>query len=199
MAQDARFGAKWITDVNVSYTIAKTVRLTVGAANLFDVRPDENGLITTSTGSASSVYGQSPFSAAAGTPFKIVAATRGSGEGVAILVPPNSPIRTVVDLRGKQVIVSSARGSVAQFLLLGALREARVDPRKVTRVGPEVARIVVARENPELVAPSPDIVRELQHVADRFHAEGVLPAHVDVSSIVDTSIFAETESTPASN
>ncbi|RZK02787.1 MAG: ABC transporter substrate-binding protein [Novosphingobium sp.] len=226
--------------------------------------------------------------AAAGTPFKIVAATRSSGRGVAILVPPGSPIRSVADLRGKQVIVSSARGSVAQYLLLGALREAKVDPRevkigfmlpgeataaftagridawatfgtyqataetrgarvlrdgcginaslafiavtnaaledpvkrraivdyirrqraanawsiahpaeyaevfqRVTRVTPEVARAVVARENPQLVAPSPEIMRELQHVADRFHAEGVLPAHVDVSSIVDTSIFEE--------
>ena len=226
--------------------------------------------------------------AAAKTPFKIVAATRGSGKGVAILVPANSPIRSVADLRGKQVIVSSARGSVAQFLLLGALREAKVDPRevkigfmlpgeataaftagridawatfgtyqataetrgarvlrdgrginaslafiavssqaledpakrraiveyvrrqraanawsiahpreyaevfqRVTRVSPEVARIVVARENPELVAPSPDIVRELQHVADRFHAEGVLPAQVDVATIVDESVFRE--------
>lgn len=66
VAQDASFGAKWITDLSVSYTIARTVRLTAGAANLFDIRPDKNGQVTTSTGAASSVYGQSPFSAAGG-------------------------------------------------------------------------------------------------------------------------------------
>ncbi|HEX7872903.1 MAG TPA: TonB-dependent receptor [Sphingobium sp.] len=66
VSQDAYFGAKWITDLTVSYTLAKTVRFTVGAANLFDVRPDRNGQVTTATGSASSVYGQSPFSAAGG-------------------------------------------------------------------------------------------------------------------------------------
>jgi len=65
-SQDARYGAKWITDLSVSYTFASKLRLTVGAANLFDVRPDENGQVTTSTGAASSVYGQSPFSAAGG-------------------------------------------------------------------------------------------------------------------------------------
>lgn len=226
--------------------------------------------------------------AAAGTPFKVVAATRSSGEGAAILVPRGSPIRTVADLRGKQVIVSSARGSVAQYLLLGALREARLEPRevqigfmlpgeamaafsagridawatfgiyqataqtrgarvlrdgrginaslaflavadkalknpakrraivdyirrqrrandwsvdhpkeytatfaRVTGVSPEVAALAVSRENPRLVAPSPEIMRELQHVADRFHAEGVLPARVDVSTIVDDSLFRE--------
>ncbi|MFT3968450.1 MAG: ABC transporter substrate-binding protein [Sphingobium sp.] len=226
--------------------------------------------------------------AAAKAPFRIVAATRGSGRSVAILVPPGSPIQSVAQLRGRQVIVSSARGSVSQYLLLGALREARVDPRevkigfmlpgeaasafnagridawatfgtyqaaaevrgarilrdgrginaslgfitvatksledpvkrraivdyirrqraanawsianpdayvavftKVTRASPEVARLVVSRENPALVAPSPDIVRTLQTVADRFHAEGVLPGRVDVSGVIDESVFKE--------
>lgn len=69
--------------------------------------------------------------AAAKAPIRIVAAMRSSGRGVAILVPRGSPVGRVADLRGRQVIVSSARGSVAQFLLLGALREAGVDPHEV--------------------------------------------------------------------
>jgi iron complex outermembrane receptor protein len=66
VSQDAKFGAKWITDLSVSYNLTRALRLTAGAANLFDVRPDKRGQITTSTGGASSVYGLSPFSSAGG-------------------------------------------------------------------------------------------------------------------------------------
>ncbi len=62
--------------------------------------------------------------AAAGVPIKLVAAVRSSGRSIALLVPPDSPIRRLPDLRGAEVIVSSARGSIAHYLLLGALREA---------------------------------------------------------------------------
>ena len=62
--------------------------------------------------------------AAGGARVKVVAASVSSPTGVAILVPPDSPIRTVADLKGRNVIVSSARGSVAHYLLFGALREA---------------------------------------------------------------------------
>ncbi|MEH3107903.1 MAG: TonB-dependent receptor [Sphingomonas fennica] len=65
-SQDARFGAKWITDLNVSYALTRWLKLAGGAANLFDVRPDERGQNNTATGSASFVYGLSPFSAAGG-------------------------------------------------------------------------------------------------------------------------------------
>ena len=42
---DRRFGAKWITDLDVSYDLSKQVTLSVGANNLFDVYPDRNGAI----------------------------------------------------------------------------------------------------------------------------------------------------------
>ncbi|MFZ6718935.1 ABC transporter substrate-binding protein [Undibacterium sp. Ji49W] len=62
--------------------------------------------------------------AAGGARVKVVAASVSSPTGVAILVPSGSPIKTVADLKGRNVIVSSARGSVAHYLLFGALREA---------------------------------------------------------------------------
>ncbi|HEX2722496.1 MAG TPA: TonB-dependent receptor [Gemmatimonadaceae bacterium] len=37
---DETFGAKWITDVNVSYRVLRQLRLTVGSNNLFDIYPD---------------------------------------------------------------------------------------------------------------------------------------------------------------
>jgi iron complex outermembrane receptor protein len=39
---DQTFGAKWITDANVSYTFAQIYTLTAGADNIFDVYPDRN-------------------------------------------------------------------------------------------------------------------------------------------------------------
>ncbi len=70
--------------------------------------------------------------AAGGARVKVIAASVSSPTGVAILVPPDSPIKTVADLKGRSVIVSSARGSVAHFLLFGALREAGLKPDEVT-------------------------------------------------------------------
>lgn len=36
------FGAEWLTDLEVSWEISPTVRISLGAQNLFDVYPDEN-------------------------------------------------------------------------------------------------------------------------------------------------------------
>ncbi|MEM5453739.1 ABC transporter substrate-binding protein [Paraburkholderia phytofirmans] len=65
------------------------------------------------------------LAAAVGDPtLKIVATRVGSGEQLGILVAQDSKIRTVADLKGRTVFVSSARGSISQFQLYGALAEA---------------------------------------------------------------------------
>ena len=38
---DQTFGAKWITDANVSYRLLRQLRVTIGANNVFDVYPDK--------------------------------------------------------------------------------------------------------------------------------------------------------------
>ncbi|MFT4247047.1 MAG: ABC transporter substrate-binding protein [Pseudomonas sp.] len=80
--------------------------------------------------------GDTPVLAAAssGMPLKVIASARSGGRGVAILVRPGSDIRSVADLRGRNVVVSSARGSVAQYLLVRALQRAGIDERDV-RIG----------------------------------------------------------------
>jgi iron complex outermembrane receptor protein len=40
-ALDQTFSAKWITDLNASYSILRQLRLTVGSNNVFDVYPDK--------------------------------------------------------------------------------------------------------------------------------------------------------------
>jgi len=77
--------------------------------------------------------GDTPVLAAAtgGTPLRIVAVRRGQSRSIAILVPPDSPIRSVADLKGRNVVVSSARGSIAQYLLIRALAKAGVEEQDV--------------------------------------------------------------------
>jgi len=72
--------------------------------------------------------GDSPTlaAAAAGVAFRIVAVSTASPRGIAIVVPPDSGVRSVADLAGREVVVSSARGSISHYQLLGALREAGV-------------------------------------------------------------------------
>jgi sulfonate transport system substrate-binding protein len=73
------------------------------------------------------------LAAASGDPaLKIVATRVGSGAQLGILVGPHSTIRTVADLKGRTVFVSSARGSISQYQLYGALAEAGLSKDDVT-------------------------------------------------------------------
>ncbi|WP_242126300.1 ABC transporter substrate-binding protein [Sphingobium sp. Sx8-8] len=226
------------------------------------------------------------LAAAAGAPLRIVAGSRFSPRDVGIIVPPGSPIRSLADLPGRRVIVSSARGSIAHYLLLEALKEAKVDRRRVdigfmlpndaaaafaagrveawatfglyqiaaeqrgarilrdgqgissglgliaasraalddpakraalrdvlarlqqaslwaqahpdayarlfarqTGVDAPLAKLVVERENPVLIASDAAVTVPLQRVVDRFYADGELPAHVEVAKLVEPGIF----------
>ncbi len=226
------------------------------------------------------------LAAAAGVPLKIIAGSISSTKDIGILVPGDSRIRSVAGLAGKRVIVSSARGSISHYLLLEALKEAKLDRRKVdigfmlpndaaaafaagqieawatfgtyqlaaeqrgarvlrngeginsgltliaasqaaldnpakrealrdvlarlrkaslwsqahpadyarifvrqTKVDPKLAALIVERQNPLLIPPDATVVKPLQRVVDRFHADGELPAHIDVASIVDAGLF----------
>ncbi|MDB5782364.1 ABC transporter substrate-binding protein [Caballeronia mineralivorans] len=65
------------------------------------------------------------LAAAVGDPtLKIVATRVGSGAQLGIVVPADSKLRSVAELKGRTVFVSSARGSISQFQLYGALAEA---------------------------------------------------------------------------
>jgi sulfonate transport system substrate-binding protein len=67
------------------------------------------------------LVGDAPFTfaAAANVPVKAIGAIRQSQEGLAILVPRESGIRSFVDLRGKKI--ATGRGSIGHQLILAAL------------------------------------------------------------------------------
>ncbi|WP_315719778.1 MULTISPECIES: ABC transporter substrate-binding protein [unclassified Bradyrhizobium] len=67
------------------------------------------------------LVGDAPFTfaAASGVPVKAIAAIRQTQEGLAMLVPETSPIRSFDDLKGKKI--ATGRGSIGHQLVLAAL------------------------------------------------------------------------------
>ncbi|MEU6121772.1 ABC transporter substrate-binding protein [Streptomyces sp. NPDC047123] len=65
------------------------------------------------------------FAAGAGSKISVVAATHGTANGDAILVPDGSPLQKPQELKGKSVAV--AQGSSAHFQLIASLRKAGLD------------------------------------------------------------------------
>ncbi|MFF3645061.1 ABC transporter substrate-binding protein [Streptomyces sp. NPDC002564] len=65
------------------------------------------------------------FAAGAGSKISVVAATHGTANGDAILVPDGSPLKKPQELKGKSVAV--AQGSSAHFQLIASLRKAGLD------------------------------------------------------------------------
>ncbi|MEK8047424.1 aliphatic sulfonate ABC transporter substrate-binding protein [Ideonella margarita] len=80
------------------------------------------------------------FAQSAGRDFVIVGAEPGQPHSEAILVPADSPVKTVRDLRGRRVAL--ARGSSSHFLLLGALAQQglRISDVQPVFLGPADAR-----------------------------------------------------------
>ncbi|MFT3691368.1 ABC transporter substrate-binding protein [Paenirhodobacter sp.] len=68
---------------------------------------------------------------AGGSKVKIAAVFSNGGLGSAILVPKDSPVRTIEDLKGR-TISPTTRGSVAHYLVLGTLKKAGIEPGDVT-------------------------------------------------------------------
>ncbi|HEY8612225.1 MAG TPA: ABC transporter substrate-binding protein, partial [Roseomonas sp.] len=70
------------------------------------------------------LVGDAPFTfgAAAGVPIKAIAATRENRGGLAIMVPKESPVQSIQDLRGKRI--ATGRGSIGHQIVLAALETA---------------------------------------------------------------------------
>ncbi|MDQ1043093.1 ABC transporter substrate-binding protein [Streptomyces sp. V4I2] len=58
-----------------------------------------------------------------GVKFKNVAALKNDGRHVGIVVGKNSGIDSVKDLKGQKVVVSSAKGSISEYLLANVLKQ----------------------------------------------------------------------------
>jgi sulfonate transport system substrate-binding protein len=70
------------------------------------------------------------FAAAGGEKIAVVGAARANPAGTALLVPKNSPVRSVAQLRGKTIAV--AEGSSSDYHLLAVLKQAGLTVHDVT-------------------------------------------------------------------
>nr|WP_238313570.1 ABC transporter substrate-binding protein [Methylobacterium crusticola] len=77
------------------------------------------------------IAGDAPFTfaAAAGAPIKAIFAIRQNQAGLAVLVRPDSPVRTFADLKGKRI--ATGRGSIGHQLVLASLEQAQWTPEDV--------------------------------------------------------------------
>jgi len=96
-------------------------------ANRIDMQEAQPSALATVVGSA-----ETPWTAET-APMRVIGALRyTTPEGVQIVVPDDSPIRSVADLRGKKVVFS--RGSQSQYFLFLALQQAGVKSSDITQV-----------------------------------------------------------------
>ncbi len=73
------------------------------------------------------------FALGAGAPLKVVEIIKRDGRyTTSILVPKDSPLKTVADLKGQRIVTN--RGSIGHFLVIRALREAGLKTSDVTFV-----------------------------------------------------------------
>jgi sulfonate transport system substrate-binding protein len=70
------------------------------------------------------------FAAAGGEKIAVVAATAANPEGTALLVPKNSPVHSVAQLKGKKIAV--AEGSSSNYHLVAVLKKAGLSVHDVT-------------------------------------------------------------------
>src|ERR1700716_1551361 len=93
------------------------------------------------------LVGDAPFTfaAAANVPVKAIAAIRQSQEGLAILVPKESPIRNFDELKGKKI--ATGRGSIGHQLILAAIESRGWSAADVQIVflAPSDAKVAYAR------------------------------------------------------
>lgn len=85
------------------------------------------------------------FALGAGAPLKVVSITHAQGRfTTALLVPKDSAIKTVADLKGKRIV--TGRGSIGHYLAIKALRQAGLQTSDVTFINllPGESRILLS-------------------------------------------------------
>lgn len=117
--------------------------------------------------------------AARGAPVKVVAVSRQNLDGVAIVVPGNSPVHSIADLKGKTVAVW--RGAWSQQLVLRALEHAGLpaDSVKYSYLMPVDATTAFANGSVDAVSLWEPFVSTLalkQGARPVITAQGLMPA-----------------------
>ena len=120
--------------------------------------------------------GETPpiFAQATGIPFVYIASTRpGTGEGTAIVVPKDSPIKTVADLKGKSLAFQ--RATASQYFVVKALQEAGLklsDVKYINLISPETRAAILRRSIDAGVLSDPQLAAFQRTVGVRILRDG---------------------------
>src|SRR5436853_140263 len=138
--------------------------------------------------------GEAPpiFAQAAGAPIQYVAYEPPAPKGEAILVPKDSKLNSVADLKGKKIALN--KGSNVHYLLVKALEKAGVKYSEVEPVflAPADARAAFERgavdaapqrQSSDIKTLTDSVIADQQHVADSFFALGLLPKAIKISDV----------------
>lgn len=109
------------------------------------------------------------FAQASGTPFKTFAAGKPKFHGSGILVPEDSPIKSLEDLENKKI--SFAKGSSSHYLIVKALEEAGIDYNDISPafLQPGDARVAFEQGNVDAM-----VVWDPFTASTELHSDGVL-------------------------
>jgi len=130
------------------------------------------------------------FAYAAGAKVRAVAATRSQPVDLAIIVPDNSPIKTVADLKGKRI--ATTRGSIGHYLAIATLERANIKQSDVSLrfMQPADAKAALASGNVDAWSTwDPYVALAEQRDHDRSIANGVnLSSGLSFQAATDDSI-----------
>jgi sulfonate transport system substrate-binding protein len=130
------------------------------------------------------------FAYAAGAKVRAVAATRSQPVDLAIIVPENSPIKTVADLKGKRI--ATTRGSIGHYLAIATLERANIKQSDVSLrfMQPADAKAALASGNVDAWSTwDPYVALAEQRDHDRSIANGVnLSSGLSFQAATDDSI-----------
>ncbi|SDZ71685.1 sulfonate transport system substrate-binding protein [Variovorax sp. OV084] len=133
------------------------------------------------------------FALAAGTRVKAIGANRSDSYGTAVLVRPDSPLKTAADLKGKSVATN--RGSIGHYITLKAITAAGLKPEDVNLrfLAPADAKLALTQGSVDAWAtwePYTALAEVSHHARVLVSGRGLLPG-LSYLAATDSAIAAK--------
>lgn len=133
------------------------------------------------------------FALAAGTRVKAIGANRSDAYGTAVLVRPDSPLKTAADLKGKSVATN--RGSIGHYVTLKAITQAGLKPEDVNIrfLAPADAKLALTQGSVDAWAtwePYTALAETSHHARVLVSGRGLLPG-LSYLAATDAAIAAK--------
>lgn len=136
------------------------------------------------------IIGDAPllFALANGVPVKAIAVDKSNPAGTAVLVSPDSALKSAADLKGKRI--ATGKGSIGHFVALKALEQAGISPKEVQWVflGPVDAKVALLNGSVDAWATWEPYTTQLVKTAEGkilVSGKGLLPGNTFLAATDD--------------